>query len=184
MEILNYTYNEYINLKDPDEIDRVIFVLRYASDVNTSEDVYKVGPFTEQPFGWVKDVQHAYAQDGLSWVPFLELFAQATGNQQPANLPLFDLRREMLYFGEQIKGINAAEASLAGAASSDEIMADPSGINKLGAFVQFSELAGGDVTKIAAVQATKYGLCFAELKLRHETSLYQKRLNKILSRKK
>lgn len=183
MYIVNYTYNEFLELADAEQVELTILAVRYVEEFNKPADVLNIGPFVNLSFGFVKDVQHAFNSDEMDFAKFIELLKQA-GIENVGELPIFDLRREMLYFAKQIELINTAERSLVGSPTFEEMAADATAISKMGAFVQFSELAGGDVSKIESVKAAQYGICFAELKLRHERSEYSKRLTKIIQKKR
>lgn len=145
-------------------------------------DTLGIGSWTRQPFGLVKDAQSAAAQ-GLSWADVVDLLSRATGRADLLDVPVLTLRAAVGHLLDELDTIATLERSIS-KLRPDPIAdaADPSQLNSLGAFAQISELAGGDVTKVAGVLATPYETCFLELKYRFEMREYQRRYAELQKR--
>lgn len=179
IEIPNPTFAELDTLGEADT-ELVAYALEHAKELADARNVLNLAPLTEQTFGAVKDLQAS----GLGWLDLLEWLRTHAGITHPEAVKVFDLRWQANWLAEQLAGIARAEASLSHARSSLEHAANPTELDKLGTYIQFSELAGGDVWKIEYIRNTRYALCFAELKYRHERASYQSRLQQLTMKQK
>jgi hypothetical protein len=146
-----------------------------------AENALCLPPLFDMAFGQVKAAQ--MLRPLWEWAPYFE-WLRAAGVAKPEAVGVFELQRTALWLGEELERIDAAEAKLSGHPTNEEKAADASSILALGAFVQFSELADGNVLRIPEIERAPYATCFAELKKRHEMAQYQKRLTKIIHAKK
>jgi hypothetical protein len=181
MKLANISFLEYYNLKDRDDYN---FALKYAEI--KERDLLNIGLFTSLSFGFVKDVQTEFNTNGfIPWNEFFQFIHDLTGihKNKLAIKKLFDLHAFRLYFYKQVEYINELEKNNLGHTSDpDEMAAGIEDFGKYGAFIQFDNLAKGDVLKYDQVRQIEYNVCFTKLLLDAERLEFQERLNKIKSK--
>jgi len=184
VEVSNLSYKEYIEHPNDEHLERFLYVLRYSDEINTASNVFDLPTVYNWPFGLVKDVQYSQSHGLFRFGDLLEVVAKLKGAQvgELGASKVFDLRKQALWIASEIEKINKDESQLSGQADADEIEANSSELSGLGPYLQFSELAGNDVTKIEDVKQTPYYICFLELKRRKLQSEYDKRLIEIRTR--
>lgn len=181
-QVENISFVKYVSLKDRAQYD---YYLRYGN--LKSEDLFKLGDFMDQDFGFVKDMQEHLTHSGLSWQIFIEEMAKKSKKTKKhiANMPLFNLEQARLFIKEEIKKIIRLESeNLGHQASNEEQQAGIEKFSKYRAFLQFDNLANGDITRHSEVRKQKYSLCFAKLMLDADRAEFEKELHKIRSKRK
>lgn len=184
MKVPDISFKQYVELEDRTLYD---YYLEFGKFI--AEDVFKLGPFMDRSFGFVKDIQYYFVYDkkGFTWPVFFEEVEKATGESYKSlvNRSIFELQKAILYFKEQIEIINDMESEYLGhAPTGDQIAAGINDFGAYGAFLQFDKLAGGDLLKYEEVKKLDYSFCFTKLKLEADRDGYTERYNKILNTKK
>ncbi len=181
MKVENITFVKYAELKDKSEYD---YYLRYGTI--KANDYFKLGDFTNQNFGFVKDMQDYLNNSGLTWQTFIEEISKKTKKtaKQIARTPLFFLQQARLYAKEQIEGINNIEVlALSYTATIEEESAGIDMFEKYRAFLQFDTLTGGDLTKLEQIKALPYTTCFTKLALEADRAIYETKINNIRNKR-
>lgn len=173
MKVENPSYKEWQAMTNIAALERIQTAMRYGRKV---ENALGLPALMSMTFGQVKAAQ--MLRPSWAWDAYFD-WLRSVGVDEPENVGVFELQRTALWLGAELDAIDLAESKLFTTPTNDEVAADASGVLALGAFVQFSDLADGDVLKIPLIEKAPYATCFAELKKRHEMAQYQKRLNKI-----
>ena len=172
MKVENPTFEEWVSLTDRAALGRISLVLQYAHEARTAENCFGLPELFDMTFGQVKAAQAL--RPGWGWPEYLA-WLESAGVKNPKHKKVFELQRTALWLGEQLLAIDGMESKLSSPATSLEKAADLKPLEPFGVYGQYSELAGGDVTKMQAIEATPYSICFSELKYRHEIALYRRR---------
>jgi len=179
--VKDISFREYVELEDHSQYN---YYLRYGKI--EAEDVFMIGSFLEQTFGFVKDMQF-YCSQGLTWEDFFSSISTVIDKTEKelSNISLFTLQKVRLYCIEEITKINEIESNFLGHTPTvEEEQADISRFSSYGAFIQFDQLAGGDILKFKRIEKLKYNFCFTKLKLEADRSNYQQDYNNIVKNKK
>jgi len=186
IEIENITLLEYHEIPEDSELRREYdFAIKYGKTYNSPRDVFEVGDFTEQTFGFIKDIQQDY-QGVLKWDTILEYIKKLTGKdfKEIAKYKLLAICRFNAYIISEINRINEIESNLLGhIATADEERAGIKNFSKFGAYPQLRKLAKEDLTKIEEVKNLPYSLCLLELHFSKIENEYKENLIKIQSEK-
>ena len=181
MKVLNITFIQYTNLKNRSQYD---YYLRYGNIKPV--DYFKLGDFTIQNFGFVKDMQDYLNYSGLTWQSFIEEMAIKTKKsiKTIARTPLFFLQQARLFVKEEIEKINKIEnIGLSHTPSMEEELANINVFEKYRAFLQYDQLTGGDINKIEDIKKLPYTTCFTKLSLEADKSNFERELNRIRNQK-
>ena len=176
IKVPNISFLEYVELDDKTDYNYYLFYGEFKP-----LDIFKLGDFTDQDFGFVKDMQDYMNSTGLSWQDFFKEMAIKTKKKETtiARMSLFKLQQGRVYIKEQIERINKLENdNLSHTPSHKETSAGIDGFAKFRSFIQFDKLAGGDILKYDEVRKVPYGTCFTKLLLDAETNEFQIRVNK------
>ena len=181
MIIENITFLEYTLLYGEDR-DRYDFSIRYDITLNTPVDHLEFGDFFKLPCGLIKDTQESLGEKSL--VECLENFIFELKNIDKKEVARFDLIKFCQiksYFVDQMKTINEVEnISLGSTPPTDkQIRAGINEFQKLGNYLQFSDLCGGDILKFDQIRKLPYELFFLELLKRKIKSDYENNLFEI-----
>jgi hypothetical protein len=182
IKVPNISFLEYANLDTRKDYD---YYLRYANLKGL--DLFCLGDFLAQPFGFVKDMQEYMNYQGLNWEDFFTEMSKKTGEATDSIVKrsLFDLQRARIYIRDEIEKINTLERTQLGHTSdSDEERAGIDVFNKFRSFIQFDKLAQGDIRRFKEIEEIPYDICFTKLLLDAEKYEFDKRLNKVRSSKK
>lgn len=182
LKVQDISFVEYYTLRDKSLYN---YYLEYAK--LPVLDLFKIGDIMDQSFGFVKDMQDYLNHTGLTWEIFIDEISKLKdiSKKQVVKNSLFRMQSARIWLREQIIMINDIESGALGYnASAEEQAAGIEVFSKYRAFLQFDNLSGGDVTKIAAVRALPYSTCFAKLKLDADRNEYDQKLREILKRKK
>lgn len=174
----NYTYKQFTEIKDRDELYDVLFAIEFGEQFKTPYDHLNVGEITRLPFGVIKDLQDT-EDDSLE-----NIFSICKILIDP-NRDILSLYQQRAYILEGVKQITEVERqTLTGGpmtARESNALYDEEGNNLfegLGSLIQISDLANGDVTKYEAVRETPWETCYAELLLRSRRNKFQRNLQK------
>jgi hypothetical protein len=182
IKVQNISFIEYYNLKDRSDYN---YYLQYAEI--EPKDFFKVGELKHLTFGTVKDIQELYNSSGfIMWNDYFKELEKLTGSKQDelSKIPLFDLHRFRLYLYDQIDFINDLESTkLSHKPDADEQIAGIEEFGKYKSFVQFDNLAGGDILKYNKIREEPYMICFTKMLLDAERNEFQERLNKLKTKK-
>lgn len=171
METFKITFKQYFELDDKSDYD---FLLRYEKSYIKPVDNYSIGDLKKKSFGIVKDLQSD-----------CNLFNIVNTLSINPNDLLFKVSQSYYYVYNELCKINELETQLLGNsyASDEQIEAGIEDFEKIGVYMQFHELTGGDVTKYETVRNTEYNVCLLELYTRKLKYDYFERFNKIILRK-
>jgi len=183
MKVQDITFKQYVALQDRTLYDYYLEFGKFAA-----EDVFKVGPFVDLPFGFVKDIQYhiVYSKDGLTWYLFFEEISKLKQVKliDLADYSIFSIHKAVLYFRDQVGVINDMESNYLGhAATAEERQAGIDRFSSYGPFLQYDRLAGGDLLKFEEIKKLPYSVCFTKLKLDADNAEYQQAYNEILKNK-
>jgi hypothetical protein len=183
VKVLNISFQKYYNLKDRTDYN---YYLRYAEI--EPKDIFKLGDFMELSFGFIKDMQELYNQDGfITWNEIFKQLSKLTveSDAEISNRSLFELQAFRLYLYRELDTINEIEQKHLGhTPSAEEQQAGLDRFGKFKSFIQFDKLAGGNILNIDKVREIPYSICFTKLYLDSEVADYEKMLINIRSRKK
>jgi hypothetical protein len=181
IKIKDISFVQYYSLKDKSVYN---YFLNYAE--LKPIDLFKLGDIFDLPFGFVKDMQDYLNFTGLTWEDYISEISKFKhiNKRQIVKYSLFELQASRLWLREQIIKINELESEIGHEPTSEEQAAGLEIFAKYRAFLQFDNLAGGDITKIEAIRALPYSTCFAKMKLDADRKEYELKLNEILKRKK
>lgn len=177
MKLINISYTQYYNLDEK----------RYYNDafrlgIFEPLDLFEIGNFVDQSFGFVKDWQEILNYEGLSFeklINEMSLFVSKSKKEIASN-SIFDLHRCIIYFVTQIEKINEIESKTLGhTPSNEEVQAGIDIFNKYHSFLQFNSLSGGDLLKFDQIRKLPYSVCLTKLMLDSDSSQFQTNLFKI-----
>jgi len=178
MKLSNITLAEYIAL-GADESEKYNFALKYAKE-SEARDVLGFGNITKKPFGDVKDYQYLYGKEDT-----LKRFIEKYGCDSLKLLSVFDFFAFYRYVCSEIERVNVIENQLLSHdPSPEEVEAGLEGFGRFSPIIQIDNLAGGDVLKYNDVRALVYEDALTKLALDKEKSDYQRRLTKVITRKR
>lgn len=175
IELKNITFDEYLCLNDRSIYD---FAIDYAYKFKESKDIFNVGSFTQQEFGFVKDLQYDMAQ-GILWEKMLEYMIRLTGKdvKEFCKLKLLDIIRFKNYIVDEITEIARIESiALAYEPEDDEKQAGIDELNVFGVYAQMLSVATGDPLKVEQVKKMKYEDAFVFLCYQKKKSDFERRL--------
>lgn len=178
MNVQNYTYKQFTEIKDKDELYDILFAIEFSEEFNKPVDHLGVGPITEFKFGVVKDLQEL-EDDSLE-----EVF-------KAAHLPI-DNSRDILslfqqrsYILEGVKQISEVERQTLSSgpmtARESNALYDEEGNNLfegLSVVIQLATLSNNDVTKWEAIRNLPWSECYAMLLLDSRRNKFQRNLQK------
>lgn len=177
MLLKDIKYKEYFTLSSRKEYD---FALRNGNF--KSLDLFGIGNFIDQTFGFVKDWQEILNYEGLNFEKLIKEMAIYLKKKESeiADNTIFDLHRCILYFKEEIIKINEIEKNaLDHNPSQEEIDAGIDIFDKYHSFLQFDSLAKGNLLLFDELRKLPYSLCLSKLKLDSDISTFQTNLFKI-----
>jgi len=180
IQIQNISYVDY--LSHPDK-------LKYNYYLRNGEfnalDLFNLGDFMEQNFGFVKDIQYYLNNTGLTWDLFFKEMESKTGIniKEIVKHSIFDLQMARVFLKSEIEKINELEnKNLSYKSSQVEIAAGIEEFSNFGAFLQFDKLAGGDITKIESIRNQPYNICFTKLLLEAQRNEFNEKYNKLIQK--
>jgi hypothetical protein len=180
MKVKNIPFVEYVNLSIRAEYD---YYLRYGKI--KSKDVFSLGEFVDNSFGFVKDMQELLNYEGLTWQNYFEAMSKKTGKsvEAIAKIGLFTLQQGRIYCREQIEFINKLESqNLSSPASVHEEQAGLDEFKMFRSFPQFDKLIKEWGMSWEQVEAMPYSRAFAKLKYDKVLADYISNLQKIKTR--
>ncbi len=184
MKLPHITFAQYVALPDKSQYT---FAFRYSDTLKEPVDAFGIGELIDYLFGQVKDVQDKANVSGIDW----ELYFAILDNLKAIKAAdigakgVFDVWRSRVYLIRQVEAINKLEATaLGGTPKPEEMAAGVEQFSEYRAFLQYDTLTGGDITKIAEIEAMDYLTCFTKLKLNANRAAYSDRLNDIMNRKR
>ena len=181
MKVPNIKFVEYINLKDKKDYN---YYLRYGNF--KGKDLFKLGDFLNLNFGFVKDMQEMYNGEGLTWENFIEAISKRTKTSKKdiSLIPLFDLHCARLFVRDELEKINLIEnKTLSHNSSTEEAQAGINEFAKYKSFLQFDQLAGGNVLNIDKIKQLPYNQCFVKMSLEADRAKFESKLNNIRTKK-
>lgn len=180
MKVKNIPFVEYAQLPSKAEYD---YYLRYGKI--EGRDVFKIGEFVDNTFGFVKDIQELLNYEGLTWMAYFEMMGKRTGQtvEHIAKTGLFTLQQGRIYCRQQIEFINKIESdNLSGAATVQEEQAGLDEFKMFRSFPQFDKLIKEWGMTWEQVEAMPYNRAFAKLKYDKVVGDYIANLQKIRTR--
>lgn len=178
MKLRNITLAEFISL-DSEQAEDYIFALKYCKE-SEPRDVLGFGDITKKPFGEVKDWQYLVSRPNA-----IDQAIKNIGYESIKLLSVFEFFAHYRYICSEVERVNVIENELLSYDPTPEEM--EAGLDVFGKFspiLQIDSLAAGDVLKYNAIRQLPYEDALTKLALDKERNDYQRRFNKILTRKK
>lgn len=178
MKLRNITLVEFISL-DSEQAEDYIFALKYCKE-SEPRDVLGFGDITKKTFGDVKDLQYILTKSDA-----IDRIMKNIGYESIKLMSVFDFFACYRYICSEIERVNTIENELLSHdPTPEEVEAGLEGFGRFSSILQIDSLAGGDVLKYKDVRALAYEDGLTKLALDKERNEYQRRFNKILTRKR
>ena len=178
MKLKNIKLVEFIALTH-EEAEQYIFALTYSKEAEP-RDVLQFGDITKKTFGEVKDWQYIVTKPDA-----IEQTIKNIGYESIKLLSVFDFFAGYRYICSEVERVNIIENELLSyEPTPEEIEAGLDVFGKFSPILQIDSLAGGDILRYNDVRNIPYEDGLTKLALDKERNDYQRRFNKIISRKK
>ena len=178
MKLINIRLHEF-NALTHEEAEPYLFALKYSKE-SEPRDVLGFGDITKKTFGEVKDIQYILTRQDA-----IDRLIKIIGYKSLKNISVFDFFAHYRYICAEVERVNQIENELLShEPTPEEVEAGLDGFGRFSSILQIDSLAGGDVLKYNQIRALPYEDGLTKLALDKERSEYQRRFNKILTRKR